>query len=1680
MAARHHGVLSAVAVVGTTVVYGIYNAVRRSSSCTPGEDFCFDLDLLTDLGTGNTFSSAKDLNIAADGNKALSNIYADNIHRFTDICDLYKTPQPTITISNFADSKTTNSTTSLVEMIPSWQKYLLIIAALFVLGPLLYTFAPTRARLGAVADRVKSQVKAIWDRVPLPVRAFVGRVCDWYCNDWVALIAGVLALFSFEEDELPETTEYIRLSLAIILAFIFSPSQQPQALPDNSDGNNPAGPAGGAGGLASPPPTPSNPPAGGNPQVPPTVPQLPDSNSDNRNQDDSESPSDDDGDEQWFDAPEEPTADDEPSQEPQPAVSNPDTNRSGHDQATLTDSKGVQTEDDLTAFKIVWTDDDHFASIGVQTDDVSVHTKEEQDSSEQQENDRQEEAEKLRDGLDATQADLEQSKKTIKQLRQENAVLKDALKDTKQALDRAKRCYEASERSNSRIQQSCNEVSERRREDEAGVARLVARTQEESVRHGEDREGFARVAARAQEESIRHRLEIISLRNTNSNNEIQIKDLLAQIKELDRALADAGDRAKAANSTIELNDGAISDKQAACISLQSALEDEKKKRENDQMHQNAKYKALETKHKNFARQAREYVVKQQQKIDDAVNAVQEQSKQTIRDLRVKLEESESAATSTKKDLASVKQGRDALLKDKTAADKIAKDTMTTLRDEKIELSDQLASAKSNNQKLENEIEELKKRIAALEAAKSTSTAALPAPTPAPATASTGDASTPALGPSSNFRPPESVQDKPAGSNATPAPASLKPSPLAPVFDSTAGHGASTPANGFAMAFSKAPENANGKPAGSVVAPVSAPVASGLVTPNLAHLAGDGASTPVGGLATRSKAPENANGRPAGADGSANLWRIQPPGHRGRGNANPLGGGFNAIKKAPKPSRQDQAANRGQQTRGAPTAPAPDAGDSMDGVEKASGRPKDLPIAPDPFFFAPHPVFTPLLPLNAFGAGSPAKGNAKPFSVPENVPNKPLGLYSEGPNGTAVLPGLTPLFPQNGFGVGAGGLPPHTLMSGVKNTPPTQPHRTPEFLIDPQLLGQQTGNGAATGAPKPDVEMGESENVPTATLPANPQQDHYSASTLSLLAIQISKKIGRLETELATLEKKRKSKGEEVDEFTARHEVAHSEEVGITRASLNAAESALRDLDDQIQALKDQIKAEKDKLEDLRRRLASNHTGGQPSKRDDDDDDDGTGDGGFPGSGNSGGDAMDTDRSGNDPPPGEIAQPGPIGGPTDTQDQDMSDDSGDAIVSAAPAGFLLPAQPNGVAANAPPPLPPTAAGEPEIPHAGPAAPTPSSLLQERLRDLESKLQGTRGEISDVDEKIRNAELDVELCEELEDAPGLQEANEELKKRQKERNDALSLITFYKSSIGAVEAQLKNDPSHKDGNGGSAGGSDDNGNTGGYGGMSNSSHGKGNALHGPILPLRHPARRVVQPAPSAPALFKPVFTRDRLDGAERDLAQLQSRAKDLTDEINSLTHDIGNPFSPLAKPALKQYRARKEEADKEAEVVYDQIEAKHEDIDRLQNELRIEELRKQNDGADAAARLLIAADPSAHPKFLPQPEAGKPFKGLPETDGAKLKRLKADFTALNVELVQLRQSIDKLQDEKDDYLAVNDEQAAADASRKLADMKSQKDILQSEVSELEEVILDLTDELDPYRGSTVSAWEDNAGG
>ena len=31
-----------------------------------------------------------------------------------------------------------------------------------------------------------------------------------------------------------------------------------------------------------------------------------------------------------------------------------------------------------------------------------------------------------------------------------------------------------------------------------------------------------------------------------------------------------------------------------------------------------------------------------------------------------------------------------------------------------------------------------------------------------------------------------------------------------------------------------------------------------------------------------------------------------------------------------------------------------------------------------------------------------------------------------------------------------------------------------------------------------------------------------------------------------------------------------------------------------------------------------------------------------------------------------------GGPTDTQDQDMSDDSGDAIVLTAPAGSLLPA------------------------------------------------------------------------------------------------------------------------------------------------------------------------------------------------------------------------------------------------------------------------------------------------------------------------------------------------------------------------------------------------------------------------
>jgi predicted nucleic acid-binding Zn-ribbon protein len=73
-----------------------------------------------------------------------------------------------------------------------------------------------------------------------------------------------------------------------------------------------------------------------------------------------------------------------------------------------------------------------------------------------------------------------------------------------------------------------------------------------------------------------------------------------------------------------------------------------------------------------------------------------------------------------------------------------------------------------------------------------------------------------------------------------------------------------------------------------------------------------------------------------------------------------------------------------------------------------------------------------------------------------------------------------------------------------------------------------------------------------------------------LAIQIGRQIRRLEDQLANLERKRKSTAEEVEIFTARHEVAHNEEVGITRASLNAAESALKDLDDQIKALKDQI------------------------------------------------------------------------------------------------------------------------------------------------------------------------------------------------------------------------------------------------------------------------------------------------------------------------------------------------------------------------------------------------------------------------------------------------------------------------------------------------------------------------------
>jgi predicted nucleic acid-binding Zn-ribbon protein len=992
--------------------------------------------------------------------------------------------------------------TSFTENIPLWTVLLAAAVVASLLGTLLCIFPRTRSTARLMIKHARAQLPSTRLRLPVSVTDFLRGL--WYWTGRIFGLTSTIAEFVSEDVRRIIEPWHNKLGLVIIFALLFdpfpdepdTPTEPPQLPQDATDGNDPADSPAGGGGPDSPSSAPSKPPSGGNPQMPPAGPRVPDSNLVNPNQGDSESPSDDGEDEQWFDILEEPTADDDEQWADAPeklTVSDEEPPQNGQFAAVEPSrmvSTAVQTEDSLTV------------SEGLQTDVEwkLVSTKlEELAMLKEQEKNRQEEVEKLRDGIDAAQAELEQSKKTVEQHQQETAELKDALNDTKQDLDRAERCCEASERSKSRIQQSYNEVCERRREDEAGVARLVARVR------ARETETFnaGRAAARAQEESVRHRLEIVSLRNTNSRNEGQIEDLQSQVKKLDRVLADAGDRAKAANSTIERKDGAISDKQTTYTRLQSALEDEKKKHQDDQKHQGVKYKALENKHKTFSQQAKASAAKHRQRIDDAVNAVQEQSKKTISDLRDKLEKSESAATSKKSELASVKKGRDNRLKDKTAADsanKIAEDTVKALRDEKVELSGQLASAKSSNQKLENEIEELKKKIAALEGAKLTSTAAQPAPpVQAPATAGSGDASMPALGPSSNSSPSENVQDKPAGSNAEPAPASLAPGSLAHVLDSPAGHGASTPANGFATAFSKAPENAHGKPVGSVAALVSAPVASGPVAPNLAHPAGGDASTPVGGLATGSKAPENADGRPAGADDIANRPKIQPRGTRGRGNANPLGRGFNAKKK-----------------------------------------------------------------------------------VPENVRNKPLGLFSTGLNGTAVLPGLTALLPPNGFGVGASGLLPHTPMFGVENTPPTQPRRTPEFVADPQRLRQQTGNGAAAGAAKPDVEMGEPENAPPATSPANPQtrtdsalpnqQNRVSAasSTSSLLAIQIGRQIRRLEDQLANLERKRKSTAEEVEIFTARHEVAHNEEVGITRASLNAAESALKDLDDQIKALKDQI------------------------------------------------------------------------------------------------------------------------------------------------------------------------------------------------------------------------------------------------------------------------------------------------------------------------------------------------------------------------------------------------------------------------------------------------------------------------------------------------------------------------------
>ncbi len=817
------------------------------------------------------------------------------------------------------------------------------------------------------------------------------------------------------------------------------------------------------------------------------------------------------------------------------------------DQAILDEDKDVQTNDDLTVSTTVFTEPKDVASCGVQTDEVPVHTKAEQDASQKQEQDRQEEMHVLRQFLDATEQDLCQSLKDVQTRDKDIVKLKKGLEATKKTLTHKEGWFAAAERVKERYHQDLRQQLKLREDDDAFVDGLVARV------NAAEAEAFTaeRAAAQAQEESVLQKLEIVSLRNLDIKNKSQIEELLTQTKQKDNANSEHEREIKDLQAEAERKDKMIKDARNLDSKNQSLIE--------------------------------ELLFQIKQK--DNANSEHERK---IEDLQAQVER------------------KDKMIKDAGNLDKLKK---------------QLTKVKGTNRKLEEEIEELKTKIVAP-----------PAPS---ATAGSGDAGAQTLRPldvSTHF---ESMQANPVGSEGVLTATTAPPGPLVPALHRPASHDATTTADVYTAALPTIPENMKAGSVDSEAAPAVAAIAAAPAASVLMSTIGDGAGTPSNAPVAASKAPGTATGNPAGTVAEIRL-ALEPRGLGHRGRASPLGGGFNARKKATKPLKQTHAANRGQQTRVAVTAAALGAGDSMDGLEIALPRSTGSSI--------PHGLFdslqagNPPSPVDGFGAGGhswntffpvhdfggSADGLA-PFLGMRGVENPPpASALMSTPAIDSQLVQMhgvenTPLGQPNPMSTSA--IDPQLLqMHAVQNTPPAQPSLL--WTIDHQLplshLSQTRSVAPAVPA-KPDIEMDDAEITHPVPPPANAppgmhqshpgQQNHVPAAVLEPSSVVA--RVERLEEDLERLKKKRVSKLKEVEVFGKRRESARDEMFGINTAAKKTAEDAVTELDKQIKALED-------KIEGLRSSLSSKHASDNTNKRFKDDDD-GSGDGAFLGDGNSGGD-----------------------------------------------------------------------------------------------------------------------------------------------------------------------------------------------------------------------------------------------------------------------------------------------------------------------------------------------------------------------------------------------------------------------------------------------------------------------------